>query len=59
MIAESPLIPSSPQVAMFCASTENIAEFILLAFVEEVDGECVKSEKASASLQLMNQWEGK
>lgn len=55
MIAESPLIPSSPQVAVFCASTENIAKFILLAFVEEVDGECVKSEKASASLQLMNQ----
>lgn len=55
MIAESPLIPSSPQVAMFCASTENIAKFILLAFVEEVDGECVKSEKASASLKLMNQ----
>lgn len=34
-----------------------IAKFIWLAFVEEVDGECVKSEKASAS--LMNHWKRK
>lgn len=39
---------------------KNIAAtFILLAFVEEVDGEFVKSEKVSASLMLMNQQEGK
>lgn len=52
--AESPLTASCPQAAVICASTKSIAKFILLAFVEEVDGECVKSEKVSASSMLMN-----
>lgn len=55
MTAESPLIPSRPQVAVFCASTEKIAKFILLAFLTEGDGKCVRTEKASASLMLLNQ----
>lgn len=59
MTAESPLIPSCPQVAVFCASTEEIAKFILLAFLTEGDGEYVRMEKTSASLMLANKEEGK
>lgn len=33
------------QVAVFCASTEEIAIFILPAFVTEGDRECVMMEK--------------
>lgn len=49
----SPLKLSCPQVAVFCASTEEIAKFILLAFVTEGDGECVMMEKMSSSLILV------
>jgi len=55
MTAESPLIPHYPQVAVFCASTEEIAKFILLAFVTEGDREYIRMKKTSASLILVNQ----
>lgn len=45
MTTTSALKFSCPQVAVFCASTEEIATFILPAFVMEGDGECVMMEK--------------
>lgn len=54
IMSTSPLNLSCPQVAVFCESTGEIAKFILLAFVTEGDGECIRMEKVLASLMLLN-----
>lgn len=47
MTAESPLIPSCPQVTVFSASAGKIAKFILLAFVTGRLRMCQNGENVS------------